>query len=63
VDKHQQVPEVAQLWAVVMEFEKVGMPLFVTLTKHLLGDMFNVVVVDGEVGRNFTEIFQLHITV
>jgi hypothetical protein len=43
LEKHQQVPETAQLWAVVMKFEKAGAPPFVTLAKHLLGNTFKVV--------------------
>jgi hypothetical protein len=31
VDTQQQVPETAQLWAVFTEFEKAGVPLFVTV--------------------------------
>jgi hypothetical protein len=52
VDKHQKVPEIAQLWTMVMEFQQASVPLFVTLAMHLLGKIFNEVVVDGKVVGN-----------
>jgi hypothetical protein len=64
VDKHhQQVPETAQLWTMVMEFEEAGVPMTVALAKHLLGNVFNVIVANGKVLDHVAEIQQLHLTV
>lgn len=47
----------------VMEFEEAGVPMTVALAKHLLGNVFNVIVANGKVLDHIAEIQQLHLTV
>jgi hypothetical protein len=57
MDKHQKVPETAELRTVVTEFEEAGVPMVVALAKDLLGKMFDSVVEDGEV---FARVAAIH---